>query len=78
MPGEKPLTRPDLSDELIDIIEQLHVVIAALDSRSRDLDRALAGGLISLVSVQIRRLETIKGRVSTAPDEEKISTGGDA
>ena len=78
MPGEKPLTRPDLSDELIDIIEQLHVVIAALDSRSRDLDRALAGGLISLVSVQIRRLETIKGRVNTAPDEEKISTGGDA
>ena len=78
MPGEKPLTRPDLSDELIDIIEQLHVVIAALDSRSRDLDRALAGGLISLVSVQIRRLETIKGRVNADRDDDQSLGGGDA
>jgi hypothetical protein len=50
----------DIDDALGDVIAELMVVIAALDSRSLDVDRSVASGMTRILDRQGERLRALR------------------
>lgn len=70
----------DIGDELGVVICEIRAVALALDSRSCELDRIAASGLMSILSRQADVLEDIRSRIKPCaedPEEADADTDGD-